>query len=232
MITNRVIKADCKKIYLKHRYGQPEGSVTVEAAVVIPVLLIFIYMIASFGLHAASLAKKYSETAELARKASVAAYLTEEKDAAMITFPGASSYSVNFFSVPLRKTTLFSASARPFTGRSLVGGDDINEGDDLMVFLAENASVYHKDNSCTHLKLSIKQAALSNIESLRNYDGGRYKPCEKCSKKGYKEIIYITNEGDRYHSDITCSGLKRTVRSVKESEAKDMGLGPCSRCGK
>ena len=69
-------KADCKKIYFKG-YGQPEGSVTVEAAVIIPIMLAFIYLVASFGLFSADLSQKYTQTVRLAEKTSVAAYLVK-----------------------------------------------------------------------------------------------------------------------------------------------------------
>ena len=81
--------------------------------------------------------------------------------------------------------------------------------------------------SCTHLTLSITLAGRDEVEGLRNASGGRYSPCEKCGGDG-SGIVYVTNEGDRYHNTIECSGLKRTVRCVPLSEAG--GRSPCSRC--
>ncbi len=225
-------KADCKKIYKKAGYEQPEGSVTVEAAVVIPIILAVIFFIASLGMHSAKIAKKYSETVALGRKAAIAAYLTSEAGSKKIVLPGAETYNIDFFNLNLHKTTLYTAEAKPFTGISLKELGKNNTGEDRPVYLAENATVYHVDRECTHLRLSIKQVAFDMVPGLRNYDGGRYKPCEICVRNNVGSAVYITNEGDRYHSVITCSGLKRTVRSVNESEAVGMGLGPCSRCGK
>ena len=226
-------KADCKKIYKITGYGQPEGSVTIEAAVIIPILVMFLYLIAGIGLFTVGLEKKYSDTTELARKASVAAYLAKEHDGSVIVMPGIDAFKGEFLGIKLQKTALYHVSAKPFIGMSLkdIGGTG-SDDEDSMVFITENATVFHKDSNCTHLKLSIHQTFLSNVPELRNLDGGKYKPCEKCGKKGFGEVVIITKEGDRYHSDISCSGLKRTVRSVTQQEARSMGLSPCSRCGR
>lgn len=98
------------------------------------------------------------------------------------------------------------------------------------VYVAENGEVYHLYADCTHLCLSIQAVGISQIDDLRNEGGARYTSCEYCFDRGGEKEgpIYITDWGDRYHSDITCSGLKRTVREVKRSEVS--GLGLCTRC--
>ena len=42
-------------------------------------------------------------------------------------------------------------------------------------------------------------------------------------------LLYITNQGDCYHKDLGCSGIKRTVRMIRLSEVGTRR--PCSRCG-
>ncbi|MCR4740515.1 MAG: pilus assembly protein [Lachnospiraceae bacterium] len=96
------------------------------------------------------------------------------------------------------------------------------------VYMTENGSVYHTDPGCTHIRLRIREVTKNDIGSLRNNNGGKYKPCEHCHACLTDGILYITPEGDRYHVSLTCSGLKRTVKTVKLSDIP--GVPPCLRC--
>ena len=97
------------------------------------------------------------------------------------------------------------------------------------VYVTETGLVYHKDYHCTHLELSIRMVPLSDVARLRNESGGKYHACEHCGAESAGGV-YITDTGDRYHSSLSCSGLKRTVYAVPVSEV--VGKGACSRCGK
>lgn len=46
----------------------------------------------------------------------------------------------------------------------------------------------------------------------------------------WERWIYITNTGTRYHNNINCSELKRTVHEVRLSDVKDTKR-PCNKCG-
>lgn len=96
------------------------------------------------------------------------------------------------------------------------------------VYVTENGLVYHRDYHCTHLELSIHMVTSGEIDRLRNHSGGKYYPCERCMRHG-ESGVYITDTGDRYHSSLSCSGLKRTIYAVPLSEV--IGKGECSRCG-
>lgn len=97
------------------------------------------------------------------------------------------------------------------------------------VYVTETGMVYHKDYHCTYLELSIHMIPSEGIENLRNESGGKYYPCEYCMRNGGSGV-YITDTGNRYHSSLSCSGLKRTVYAVPLSEV--IGKGACSRCGR
>lgn len=104
------------------------------------------------------------------------------------------------------------------------------EEDNQIVYVTDTGVVYHKDAHCTHLDLSIHTASSSELNSLRNESGGKYHACEKCvhgSSMGGN--VYITDQGDRYHNSLTCSGLKRTVYTARISEVP--GKRACSKCG-
>lgn len=100
--------------------------------------------------------------------------------------------------------------------------------DDTIVYVTETGLVYHRDYHCTHLDLSIRMAAAEDLHSLRNENGGKYHACERCGGRGTGQV-YITNQGDRYHNSLSCSGLKRTVYAIPVSEAA--GKRACSKCG-
>lgn len=100
--------------------------------------------------------------------------------------------------------------------------------DDETVYVTETGLVYHRDYQCTYLKLSIHMVQASEVDTLRNDGGGKYYPCEHCRGQSFGGV-YITDTGNRYHTSLTCSGLKRTIYAVPLSEA--VGKGACSRCG-
>lgn len=124
-------------------------------------------------------------------------------------------------------------SVRGWNGYRPDTGEEEGEGeeDNVYVYITENGSVYHLWEDCSYLKLSIRDVPFSNIKNLRNIYGGKYYPCELCSEEGKPTgTVYITDTGDRYHSDINCSGLKRTVLKIPLSEVGNRSL--CKRCQK
>ena len=123
------------------------------------------------------------------------------------------------------------ASVRGWTGRKGSDGTSGEEGGDdsaQTVFVTEHGTVYHTDIQCTHIKLSIRQVSRESLTGLRNTSGEIYHSCEKCGSKAGNSV-YITEDGNRYHSSLECSGLKRTVNEVSLEEIEN--LRPCSKCG-
>lgn len=98
------------------------------------------------------------------------------------------------------------------------------------VYVAENGQVYHLDRSCTHLKLSVREISPEALDAARNNYGKRYEACEKCAQGRRTEIVFITGEGDKYHYNRACPGLKRTVSPMLKQDAEKR-YRPCSRCG-
>ena len=121
---------------------------------------------------------------------------------------------------------------RVWTGIPLPDGDSGagDTGGEKEVIVAENGVVYHTDSNCTYLDLSIHAVNADSLQYERNLSGSRYVPCSKCASVLHG-TVYITNQGDAWHSDPHCSGLKRTVNLKNEEEAHEHGLRPCPRCG-
>ena len=98
------------------------------------------------------------------------------------------------------------------------------------VYITDFGSVYHKSKSCSYLDLSINSVNISDIAPFRNKSGAKYSACSKCVAKNMADSkVYITDYGTLYHSDISCSALKRTIHIVKLSEVD--GMSACSKCG-
>lgn len=112
-----------------------------------------------------------------------------------------------------------------------LSGDGAAQDTTRIVYVTETGTVYHVSMECTHLQLSVQQIPAAGIEEARNQGGGRYYPCERCTGGGTPAVFYITNEGNRYHYDRGCSGLKRTVSTMTIEQAQEAGYRPCSRCG-
>lgn len=115
-----------------------------------------------------------------------------------------------------------------WTGYERSGVASADGSDAEIVYVTDQGAVYHTDYQCSHLQLSIRFVADSNLESLRNEGGGRYHACERCTSLPGMGGYYITDYGDKYHSSLRCGGLKRTIYTVTKAEAE--GIGGCSKC--
>ena len=96
-----------------------------------------------------------------------------------------------------------------------------------IVYITEYGSVYHVTKSCTHLDLSI--ICIPHVYIPVIYNDKVYTECSICMIDD-AESLYITETGDRFHWDISCRSLRRTIFEVPIERAG--GYAPCSRCGK
>ena len=106
-------------------------------------------------------------------------------------------------------------------------GDAANE--ERKVIVAENGVVYHTDPDCVYLKPHVREADASELDHLRANDGSIYHPCEYCHPSPDGKV-YITPDGDRYHSSPDCSRIRRTTHEETAEEAQTH-LRPCPKCG-
>ena len=117
---------------------------------------------------------------------------------------------------------------RAWTGAELSEVEAGEAEDSTPVYITENGQVFHLSENCSHLLLSVQRVTAEEVGNYRNTDGGKYYPCERCMRGAAYGEVYITEDGDRYHSDRGCAGLKRSVTQTTRGETD---LPPCSRCG-
>ena len=138
-----------------------------------------------------------------------------------------------FTMVPFSDVYTFTqAKVRAFTGYDpTMEEKGSGEEEEIYVYVTETGTAYHMDRGCSHLKLSINLISKEDLSLARNEDGGKYKACKYCkSGKSENNLFLITNQGDKYHTSVSCTGLKRTIKTIPLSKAG--GYYPCSRCGK
>lgn len=104
----------------------------------------------------------------------------------------------------------------------------LDDEDDSIVYIADTGSVYHTNYQCSALHVQIQFVPQSALSGYRNESGGRYYACEHCVHGSTMSGVYIADYGTKYHNSLNCSSLKRSIRSVKKSQAG--GRRACSKC--
>ena len=111
-----------------------------------------------------------------------------------------------------------------------VGGEpDDHDDSEETVYITESGTVYHRSRDCTYLRPSAQTVDASVLSAVRNRSGSKYYPCEICHPSGRGPVV-ITRDGNRYHSSVSCPGIKRTVREVPLSSVEGK-MPACSKCG-
>ena len=236
----------------KKRGGKKRGSITIEAALALPIFILFVAAFISLFPFLQSQIEKQYEMDAAAGKAAVYMHVLanaqdyeasalDDIDLSLfgngvsveddeVTISLTSYKKISFLPGKLgRLFVTHEICRRAWTGR-IIEDEDGTAEDDEYVYVAENGSVYHTTESCSHLKLNIKEVTMEELSYERNTSGHIYYACEKCcsGKSVSSGTIYIGPDGVRYHTDRECSGLKRTYTKVKKSETT---LPACSRCG-
>lgn len=136
------------------------------------------------------------------------------------------SYSISPFSPILNTNQLW--MTQRCRRRLWIGTEEIWEEAEPIVYVTTNGTVYHTNLECSYLKRNIETVSYADLKSERNESGGKYYPCELCSKGSLGAFVFITKYGDRYHYRATCPGLTRGIRSILLSQVD--GLPQCSKC--
>ncbi|MGN0362106.1 MAG: hypothetical protein ACI4ET_04620 [Bilifractor sp.] len=207
------------------------GSLTVEAAWAVPLFFLcvtsLICMMNIYGLYVKNLVRLQ----EMAEKAGAAQGIAGLQADPVIDLCVPFFYKPEWFPVPISgKRVAVRGRVHAWTGRDLRENQNVPSAEDnRLVYMTDYGSVYHTHSGCTHLELKIQRVPAVLVPALRNEGGGRYHACEKCvGKGGMHSLVYITQEGTRYHNSGSCSGLTRNVHLIPISEAE--GKHICSRC--
>lgn len=111
------------------------------------------------------------------------------------------------------------------SGAETGGGEQGGES----VYVTKYGEVYHTDRNCIYLNPQIRAVPASQVDEYRSGDGSKYYPCE-CCRPGRNGTVYITKEGNRYHSDPDCGGIVRHLEIVEKDTASGH-YRPCPKCG-
>lgn len=199
-----------------------KGSLTAELAMVLPFFLMIFLACISFFSRFASAAELSVRAAAEAKKTGIAVCGLPGVDSAEITICK-TVQTEPYWICPFEIDTKITKTA---VCRAWIGFTEL-ELKETYVYITPEGSVYHLRRDCTHLLLSIQCVTKEKAAAAKNEYGQNYRACEFCGENA-GALVYITSEGDCYHSDRTCSGLKRTVRQVPISQAG--GRSCCIRC--
>lgn len=208
------------------------ASIAVETVLVLPLFFLGMITMISFMDVYKIQTEHFQSLCEKAKEAGMYAYVVDDKGPEEITLPDVYSYTPIGGLIPLPKVWMHNTvKVHAWTGASQENGISDGKEPEEMVYVTETGSVYHKKAGCRYLNLSLDQVSGSSISSRRNQYGEKYAPCESCSRNQPPAgSVYITGTGNRYHNQATCSGLKRTVKLVKQSQVS--GCMPAVNVGK
>lgn len=198
-----------------------KGSLTVEAALLMPFVLMILLAFFSFFIQYAFAAELQIKAAAEAKKIGIVMSDCEDEQSEITVYRSGKAEYVWIMPFWHEKKITERAVCRAWIGFTELSCKEAN------VYITPNGEVYHLYRDCTHLDLSIRQVTYEKAMTSKNIYGQKYRACELCAedKAG---IVYVTSEGDCYHSMRSCGGLKRTIRQVPISDV--LGRNCCVRC--
>lgn len=225
-----------KKIQKQFKRGMhfwKRASLTVECALILPLFFLGMVTLICYMDAIGLQAKKLSQVCQQAKEAGMYAYTLDSYAQEEITIPTVYTYKPPISLIPLRNCLMTNqAKVHAWigsSGRRTETGE--SEQTEEMVYVTSSGSVYHTDEHCTYLDLTVHQVSGLAVGKKRNTYGEKYHACEVCSGSQQPGgLVYITDTGNRYHNSPGCRGLKRQVRLVKRSSLPQ--LHQCSRCAK
>ncbi len=222
--SKRIIDSPQKEPEKESIFAFFKGSMSLEASLVVPIFLLFLMTI----IYSIEIERLQTKEFEVLHQEYCERY---ETDDGIIELSSEKTYDSFTKWIPIGNIAISDkVYGHAFSGYSLKDGADDTLEEDEYVYITETGSKYHRSMECSYLNIHPNSVSGTVIGSMRNKYGGKYHACERChpSKSG---MVFITDDGDRYHSTTSCSSLKRTLNIILLSEALNNGYTPCSKCG-
>lgn len=206
------------------------GNMTVEAALVLPLFLFAVVNLLSLILMFQTFSIEEGKLHQTGRELALLSYGQEEGEQDIRLVSVSTVKSV--FPVTAFRTAIVANGCvmHKWIGYDLSQGDTVSGNEkEEMVYITRSGTAYHRQRECVYLNPSIRMLDISQAQNAQNGEGKTYTACSVCG--GNSQLVYVTEDGARYHSTVTCSSLKRSVESVTLQEAVESGRHACSRCG-
>ena len=196
-------------------YGRKRGSQFVEAALVLPLLILSLALLLFLvRIDRTQEAKMYVLAAETERT----------------MLPNTVSYSLTLPLPVVGRTLRFREFllAHPFTGEAPedgpLGEEALEEDGDAVWVFPRRGERYHI-KECRIVTVYPFEGILS--ASLRR----KYEPCSNCHPESLPNgtPVYVFTTGSVYHRR-SCASVTRYVVPMAEEQAKEKGYTPCSYC--
>lgn len=213
-----------------HTVSHEAGSMTVEAALALPVFLFFLVGILQLGRAVQTESTVRASLWEVGKKLSTYAYITEygEEEGQIDRLFGAGALAYAY-------TSFLAQEGREYWNQSMVSGGSKGFSFFLSSFLKEDG---YLDLVVTY-KLRIPFPITGDIYlpqvqrcRVRGWIG------EKDKKKKQEEMVYITESGTVYHLTRDCSHLALSIQKISPEQLPKARNGsggkyvPCEKCGK
>ena len=232
---NLSVKAPFDLSFLKRMFFKKSalkrGSLAVETALALPLFFLGMVTLISFMDIYKLQTEHLTSLCTRAKQTGMYACLAGDNGPENITLPDIYTYKPFGGLIPLPGVVIYNhVKVHAWTGTEFPDNGGEQGEVEQMVYVTASGSVYHKNPGCSYLNVSLKQIPGSSVKSASNQYGEHYSACETCSRnQNPAGVVYVTEQGNRYHNLESCSGLKRSVKLVKSSTVS--GMSACSRCG-
>lgn len=224
-----------KKRVLPFASQKKGASLSVEAALVLPMFLLFSLALLSPIRWLDEQRKAQIEAERICEDLSLRAYEGENEREELITYAYVNTERIPFFSGIFPAVSMdVAAQRRKWIGldgklKSTDAGEDGKDANESYVYVGNGMGRYHRKRDCHYISNTYEAISVEEAKERRTSDRHRLNPCGRCRPdlEG-GGIVYVTVEGEHYHSTTSCRAMQAYVREVPLSEV--VHLGACSYC--